>query len=38
MAVISEPAVAGGISFGLTDEQKALRELAHGEGDPPARG
>src|SRR3989442_810446 len=29
MAVISEPAVAGGISFGLTDEQKALRELAH---------
>jgi acyl-CoA dehydrogenase len=29
MAVVSEPAVAGGISFGLTDEQKALRELAH---------
>jgi acyl-CoA dehydrogenase len=29
MAVVSEPAVAGGISFGLTDEQKALRVLAH---------
>jgi acyl-CoA dehydrogenase len=29
MAAITEPAVGGGISFGLTDEQKALRELAH---------
>jgi acyl-CoA dehydrogenase len=29
MAVVSEPAVAGGISFGLTGEQKALRVLAH---------
>jgi acyl-CoA dehydrogenase len=28
MAAVSEPAVAGGVSFGLTEEQKALRELA----------
>ena len=28
MAAISEAAVAGGISFGLSDEQKALRQLA----------
>jgi acyl-CoA dehydrogenase len=28
MTAIGEPAVAGGVSFGLTDEQKALRELA----------
>src|SRR5437016_4996078 len=28
MTAITEPAIAGGVSFGLTDEQKALRELA----------
>jgi acyl-CoA dehydrogenase len=28
MMAISEPAVVSGVSFGLTDEQKALRELA----------
>src|SRR2546428_10081130 len=29
MAAITEPTTTGGISFGLTDEQKALRDLAH---------
>ena len=28
MTAIGEPAVAGGVSFGLTGEQRALRELA----------